>query len=135
MERYNSIRFRHNLEGGCFQLSQSWSQVAERLLNQIKRLEKEGKERDRLELVRSMRFFLSALQRSLLGWMQWVNNPEIMTKFTQKDLEGMSKKLSEFTRSFIEYDLEVSNLGADKGLKNIKRIRRQAEQRPESFYV
>ena len=54
-------------------MSEMWIQVSEKLLDQIKLLE-EAKERDRLELVRSIRFILSALQRSLLGWMQWANN-------------------------------------------------------------
>jgi len=63
-------------------LSERWIQVSEKILSQLKRLE-EAREKDRLEYVRSIRFTLSALQRSLLGWMQWVNNPDIMTRFTQ----------------------------------------------------
>jgi hypothetical protein len=115
-------------------LSERWIQVSEKVLDQIKRLE-EAKERDRLELVRSMRFMLSALQRSLLGWMQWVNNPDIMTRFTQEDLEEMNKKLSEFTRSFIDYDLEATELGAQKGLKAEKKVKKKEEERAETFYV
>ena len=115
-------------------LSERWIQVSEKILDQIKRLE-EAKERDRLELVRSLRFMLSTLQRSLLGWIQWVNNPDIMTRFTQEDLEKMSKKLSEFTRSFIEYDLEATKLGAQKGLKAIKKVKKKKEERAQVFYV
>lgn len=115
-------------------MSERWIQVSEKILDQIKRLEK-AKERDRLELVRSLRFMLSALQRSLLGWTQWVNNPDVMTRFTQEDLEDMNKKLSEFTRSFIEYDLEATNLGAQKGLKAEKTVKKKKEERAEIFYV
>ena len=115
-------------------LSERWTQVSEKILDQIKRLE-EAKERDRLELVRSLRFMLSALQRSLLGWMQWVNNPDIMTRFTQEDLEKMNKKLSEFTRSFIEYDLEATTLGDQRGLKAKKKLKEKKEERAEVFYV
>lgn len=115
-------------------LSEIWTQVSENILDQIKRLE-ETKDRDRLELVRSLRFVLSALQRSLLGWTQWVNNPDIMTRFTQKDLEKMNKKLSEFTRSFIEYDLEATTLGTKKGLKAEKKVEKKKEERAEGFYV
>jgi len=115
-------------------LSERWIQVSEKILEQIKRLE-EAKERDRLELVRSIRFMLSALQRSLLGWMQWVNNPDIMTRFTQEDLEKMNKKLSEFTRSFIEYDLEATKLGGQRGLKAVKKVKKKKEERAEIFYV
>ncbi len=115
-------------------MSERWIQVSEKILGQMKRLE-EAKERDRLELVRSLRFMLSALQRSLLGWMQWVNNPDIMTRFKQEDLEKMDKKLSEFTRSFIEYDLEATKLGAQKGLKAKKKVKKKKEERAEAFYV
>ncbi len=115
-------------------MSERWIQVSEKILDQIKRLE-EAKERDRLELVRSIRFMLNTLQRSLLGWMQWVNNPDIMTRFTQEDLERMNKKLSEFTRSFIEYDLEATKLGAQRGLKAIKKVKKKKEERAETFYV
>ncbi|NIR86799.1 DUF2153 domain-containing protein [Candidatus Bathyarchaeota archaeon] len=115
-------------------MSDRWIQVSKKILDQIKRLE-EAKERDRLELVRSIRFMLSTLQRSLLGWMQWVNNPDIMTRFTQEDLEKMSKNLSEFTRSFIEYDLEATKLGAQRGLKAKRKPKKKKEERAEIFYV
>lgn len=115
-------------------LSERWIQVSEKILDQIKRLA-DAKGKDRLELVSSMSFMLSALQRSLLGWMQWVNNPEIMARFTLEDLEKMNKKLSEFTRSFIEYDLEATRLGAERGLKARKAVKRKKRERPEIFYV
>ena len=54
---------------------------------------------------------LSALQRSLLGWTQWVSNPDVMTRFTREELEEMDKKLAEFTCSFIEYDIKVTKKG------------------------
>jgi len=115
-------------------LSEMWIQSSEKILDRIKSLEEvEGK--DRLELVRSMRFMLGALQRSLLGWMQWVNNPDIMTRLTQEDLKKMNKKLSEFVRSFVEYDLEVTKLGAERGLKARKKVERKRKERAEIFYV
>ncbi len=118
-------------------LSERWTQISESLLDQIKGLEKvEGK--DRLELVSSLRFILGALHRSLLGWMQWVNNPDIMTRFTQEDLEKMNKSLSEFVWSFIEYDLEATKLGAEKGLaarERPDRKRKERDERTEDFYV
>ena len=115
-------------------MSERWIQVSEKILEQIKRLE-ETKDRDRLELVRSLSFMLSVLQRSLLGWMQWANSPDIMARFTREDLEKMSKKLSAFTHSFIEYDLEATKLGAHRGLKARKTVKKKKEERPETFYV
>jgi len=114
-------------------LSESWVQSSERILDQIRKLEKAG-EKDRLEHVRSMGFMLRALHRSLLGWVQWVGNPDIMTKFTIEELEKMDKKLSKFASSFIEYDLEVTEKGEEKGLKARRRNERKTE-RGEIFYV
>ena len=115
-------------------MSEGWIQVSERIIDQLKRLEKtEGK--DRLDLVRSLRFVLGVLQRSLIGWTQWVNNPDIMSIFSQKDLERMTETLSELTRSFVKYDLEITSLGVKKGLKASKKVTKKREDRTESFYV
>ena len=115
-------------------MSDGWIQVSERILEQLKRLENtEGK--DRLELVRSLRFVLNVLQRSLLGWTQWVNNPDIMTIFSQKDLENMIETLSAFSSSFIKYDMEMTGLGVKKGLKTSKKAAKKKEGRTERFYV
>ena len=115
-------------------LSERWVRSSERILDRIASSgEVEGK--DRLDFVRSIRFMLGALQRSLLGWMQWVNNPDIMIRFTQEDLEKMNKNLSEFVRTFIEYDLEVTKLGAERGLKARKKVERKRKERTDIFYV
>ena len=116
-------------------MSEGWIRVSEKIIEQLKRLEG-SKDKDRLELVRSLRFVLSVLQRSLIGWTQWVSNPDIMTIFSQEDLEKMTEKLSEFTRSFVEYDLEMTSLGVKKGLKSPKKVaKKKKEERPERFYV
>jgi len=67
--------------------------------------------------------------------MQWVNNPEVMARFTQEDLEDMNKKLSEFTRVFMEYDLEATKLGVRRGLKVTKKAKKKKEGKPEVSYV
>jgi len=116
-------------------LSEGWIRVSERIIDRLKRLE-DTKAKDRLELVRSLRFVLGVLQRSLIGWTQWVSNPDIMTIFSQEDLEKMTKTLSEFTRSFVKYDLEMTSLGVKKGLKSPKKVaKKQKEERTEKFYV
>ena len=116
-------------------MSEGWIQVSERVLEQLKHFE-ETKDKDRLDQVRYLRFVVSVLQRSLIGWTQWVNNPEIMTIFSQNDLEKMTKTLSEFTRSFVKYDLEMTRLGVKKGLKSSKNVaKKKKEERPERFYV
>ncbi len=115
-------------------MSEHWIEVSEKILEQLKLIE-QTKEKDRLELVRSLRYMLSVLQRSLFGWVQWVNNPDIMSIFSQKDLEKMTKRLSEFSKSFLEYDLEMTNLGVKKGLKAPKKIKKKREESADRFYV
>lgn len=97
-------------------------------------MEKAAK-KDRLELVRSMRFVLRALEMSLMGWEQWVNNPDIMVKFTHKDLEKMNTRLSELTRSFIQYDIEATKIGSQKGLKPVKKARKKEKPKARTPYV
>jgi len=123
------------LVGWDFVLSESWIQISDRILEQLKHLE-DTKDKDRLELVRSLSFVLNVLQRSLIGWMQWVNNPDIMSIFSQNDLIKMTKNLSEFTSSFVKYDIEMTSLGVKKGLKSPKKVeKKKREERTEHFYV
>jgi len=114
-------------------LSEKWIDASKKLLTELKRLEK-TKERDRLDLVRSLRLTLYALQRSLMGWMELANNPDMLTRFTHEDLEEINKKLLHFSHSFIEYDLEATKLGTKKGLKTGKKVKKK-KNRKEMFYV
>ena len=107
--------------------------ASKKLLNELKRLEK-TENQDRLDLVRSLRLTLYALQRSLMGWMELANNPDMLTRFTHKDLEEINKKLLHFSHSFIEYDLEATKLGTKKGLKTGKKVKKK-KNRKEMFYV
>ena len=108
-----------------------WIRSSEKILERIEKLEK-IEERDRLELVRYVHFMLGALQRSVIGWMQWVGNPDIMVKFTQEELKEISSNISKFVHSFIEYDIETTELGAKKGLKPRKEV---GKKRGEQFLV
>ena len=109
--------------------------VSERIIKQLKQLE-DTKGKDRLEMVRSLRFVLGVLQRSLVGWTQWVASPDIMTMFSEDELESMTKTLAEFTRSFVEYDMKMTGLGAEKGLTATKKAtKKPKEDRTECFYV
>jgi hypothetical protein len=112
-------------------LSERWIRSSKKILERIKKLEK-AEERDRLELVRSTWFMLGALQRSLVGWLQWVKNPEIMVKFTKEELEEINSNITKFTRTFIEYDLEVTKQGTKKGLKAEKK---KPKEKAEPHYV
>jgi hypothetical protein len=113
-------------------MSERWIQRSEQLLKQIKDMQA-IKERDRLELIRSIRFAFGALQRSLTGWYQWMGNPDISSKFDQKELEDMNNKIIEFVTSFIEYDMKITNEGMKKGIKERRRVQRRPSTRV--FYV
>lgn len=101
-------------------MSSEWIRSCKRILEKIEMLER-AKDKDRLEHVRAIRFMLSALQRSIWGWMQWVNNPDIMTRFTNEELSEINKKMTEFTKSFIKYDMEITKKGEEKGLEISRR--------------
>jgi len=103
-----------------------------RILGKIETLER-TKEKDRLEHVREIRFMLGALQRSIWGWMQWVNNPDVMTKFTNEELGEINKKITKFTKSFIKYDMKITKKGEEKGLEISWRSR--ATRGREEIYI
>jgi len=101
-------------------LTSDWIRSCQRILEKLKDLEKSDN-KDRLEYVRSIRFMLEALQRSIIGWMQWINNPDIMTRFTREELSEINKRMAEFTQSFIKYDIEITKKGEEKGLEISRR--------------
>jgi hypothetical protein len=114
-------------------LSEQWVEVSEKIIEKLKQIES-ADDKDRLDLVRSLRFVLTALQRSMAGWVQWVNNPDVMTIFSQEELQKMTKELSEMTHSFVKYDLEITKFGAEKGLKASKKDDKRAVKAGR-FYV
>jgi len=103
---------------------ESWIQECRQYLKVLEELVS-TKDRDRLDLVRSVRTALSALNHSLWGWIQYVNNPDIMGKFTREELEEIDKSINEFAHNFIEYDLKITQLGTKKGLDEIKKRQRE----------
>lgn len=114
-------------------LSEKWIDASKKLLTELKRLEK-TEDKDRLDLVRSLRLTLYALQRSLMGWMELANNPDMLTGCTHEYLEEINKKLLKFSHSFIEYDLEATELRTEKGLKTGKTVKKKKD-RMDMFYV
>ena len=96
-------------------MSQNWMQRSENALKRLRHL-MEAPDQDRLELVRVMRFAFGALGQSLAGWMQWINSPEIMSTFTQDELEEMAKTIMTMVEQFMEYDIKITEEGMRKGL-------------------
>jgi len=118
-------------------LSEKWVETCERMLEEMRKFS-EKEDKDRLDLVQSMRFTLYALHRSLLGWMNWVNNPDIMTAFGKEELDEMTKKIVEFTEAFIKYDVKVTQKGAEKsvgGKRPAREVHGGRRSLEDIFYV
>jgi hypothetical protein len=86
---------------------------------------------DRLDLVKFMHRALYAVNHSILGWFQYVNNPDIMSRFDRDELRQMSETLNKFAESFLEHDIEVTEKGMGKGLSEPK----EEEEDRQPFYV
>jgi len=119
-------------------LSEGWVNTCEKILGQMRKFS-EKEDKDRLDLVQSIRFSLYALHRSILGWLNWVNNPDIMASFKREELDAMNKTLTSFVEDFLKYDVEITEKGAGKTAA-ARKARREAEERasrsPEDlFYI
>lgn len=114
-------------------MSSRWVQECKKILDQIKKLEN-IKDGDRLDMVRTIRFTLLALQRSVSGWIEWVNNPDIMASFSLEELTEISKNLSKLTQSFIEYDRDITfEAQKDLAIREPKPIKRPKDKTKISY--
>jgi hypothetical protein len=112
-----------------------WVNDCQRILNEIKGSAKvEGN--DRLDMVRSIRFTILALQRSVTGWMQWADNPDIMAQFSLDELADINKKLADLVCAFVDYDAKITG-SQEKKIE--KKIRKETIKSPDKtsdmFYV
>ena len=96
-------------------MNTNWIERSQKTIDKLEGL-KDNNNIDRLEMVKNMRFAFGALSQSLGGWMQWVNSPEIMSQFTQEELENMSHKIINMVIQFVEYDRDITDYGMNKGL-------------------
>jgi hypothetical protein len=103
-------------------MTERWIKWCVKALERIRELS-EKEDKDRLEQLRSIKISLSFLINSLSGWTKWVNNPSVMANFSEKELKKIENQLASFATSFIEYDMNTTKLGLEKGLK--KRTKRK----------
>ena len=96
-------------------MNSTWIDRSEKTIEQLRML-KGSRDMDRLDLLKAMRFSFGSLSQSLGGWMQWVNSPEVMSQFTRDELQQMSDTVIDMVVGFIEYDMDVTNQGMQKGL-------------------
>ena len=112
-----------------------WVNDCQRILGEIKKSAKvEG--HDRLDMVRTIRFTLIALQRSVTGWMQWADNPDIMAQFSLDELTEINKNLADLVYAFVDYN---KNITGSQEKKIEKKIRKENIKGPQEtkdmFYV
>ena len=91
---------------------------------------------DRLDIVRTIRFTILALQRSVTGWMQWADNPDIMSQFSLDELAEINKNLADLVCAFVDYDAKITG-SQEKKIE--KKIRKESIKNPhearDMFYV
>jgi hypothetical protein len=113
-----------------------WVSDCQRILDEIKKSAKaEG--HDRLDMVRTIRFTILALQRSVTGWMQWADNPDVMAQFSLDELKEINRNLSELVCAFVDYDAKITGSQESKIETKIRKETRKKQRREEEdiFYV
>ena len=122
------------LNGLCF-MEGKWVNDCQRILSEI-RSSKKDKGQDRLDMVRTIRFTILALQRSVTGWMQWAENPDIMAQFSLDELTEINRNLADLVCNFVDYDAKITGTQEKKIEKKIKDDGIKKPQRKKDiFYV
>lgn len=99
-------------------MSEHWINQSENILKTLKKIASK-KERDRLEILNTMIFTINALDRSVLGWKQWIQDLGFMSRFTMDELREIEEGLMKTVQNFIENDIDVTKRHENK----ITRIR------------
>jgi hypothetical protein len=111
-------------------MTERWISQNEEMLKVLGELAAKKGE-DRLELVNSMVFALNAIDRSIHGWRSWIQNLQLMAKFSEDELKEMKEGLIEKAQEFIKYDTEVTERHKEK-IPRIVVVRRPGEEdRPD----
>jgi hypothetical protein len=120
---------------GVLLMEGRWVNDCQRILDEIKKAAKaEG--HDRLDMVRTIRFTILALQRSVTGWMQWADNPDIMAQFSLEELKEINSNLAELVCAFVDYDAKITGSQESKIEKKIrKETRKKTKDEHDMFYV
>lgn len=112
-----------------------WVNDCQRILDEIKKSAKVANQ-DRLDMVRTIRFTILALQRSVTGWMQWADNPDVMAQFSLDELVEINKNLADLVCAFVDYDAKITG---SQEKKVEKKIRKESIKHPQDekdiFYV
>ncbi len=111
-----------------------WVNDCQRILNEIKNSAKvEGS--DRLDMMRTIRFTILALQRSVTGWMQWADNPDIMAQFSLDELTEINTNLADLVCAFVDYDAKITGTQERKIEKKMQKETIKSQDTKDMFYV
>ena len=111
-----------------------WVNDCQRILNEIKNSAKvEGS--DRLDMMRTIRFTILALQRSVTGWMQWADNPDIMAQFSLDELTEINANLADLVCAFVDYDAKITGTQERKIEKKMQKETIKSQDTKDIFYV
>lgn len=112
-----------------------WVSDCQRILDKIKDSAKvEGQ--DRLDMVKTIRFTILALQRSVTGWMQWADNPDVMAQFSLDELAEINKNLADLVCAFVDYDAKITGSQEKKIEKKLqKEAPKHTKKDNGMFYV
>ena len=112
-----------------------WVNDCQRILKEIKGSKKNNGQ-DRLDMVRTIRFTILALQRSVTGWMQWADNPDIMAQFSLDELLEINRNLADLVCDFVDYDAKITG-SQEKKIE--RKMKKEAVIKPQEtknmFYV
>lgn len=109
-------------------MGEAWIAGAKEMLKTIEKLASK-QDKDRLDLINLLTASLRAMERSIMGWFQWVLNPGIMGQFTKEELEEISENIRRMAEEFVKYDVEVTDRFSKKIPKRVE------QQRPEHIYL
>jgi hypothetical protein len=112
-----------------------WVNDCQRILDEIKKSAKVAGQ-DRLDMVRTIRFTILALQRSVTGWMQWADNPDVMAQFSLDEMVEINKNLADLVCAFVDYDAKITGTQEKKVETKIrKKSIKNPQNRKDMFYV
>jgi hypothetical protein len=111
-------------------VSERWIKECKSAIKKIRKLTA-IEDKDRLERVKAIKTSLGLMGRSLSGCVKWINNPNVMAKFSEDELENMENNLSKIAETFIKFDIKTTELGQEKGIKK----RRAAETKRTRFVI
>lgn len=112
-----------------------WIEETKKKIKQIKK----RKSKDRLTIVGGIAICNVAIQASTIGWNSWFQNPTIMEKFTEEELQKMFNAFREITINLLEHDIKwtkdlmkKTKKGKKKKEKDLMYIRGTRDKKPSA---